>query len=73
MGAMVEGEALELDERNLLRLAILGDGEIFGGQPFDRPPFLVLHRYRLDDESRLRAEHRLLRRETKKRNRRRGD
>jgi hypothetical protein len=66
----VRGEALELDERNLLRLAVLGDGEIFGGQSFYRPPFLVLHRYRLDDEARLRAEHGLLRHETKRRNRR---
>ncbi len=52
--------ALELDERDVLRLAVLGDAEVFRGQPFDDLAVLVLHGHRLDDEARGGAKHRLL-------------
>jgi hypothetical protein len=52
-------EPLIFDERDVLRLAVLRDHEIFGGEPFDRLAVLVLDEHRLHDQPRRRAEGRL--------------
>ena len=59
-GASV-GETLILDERDVLRLAVLGDDEVLGGEPFDRLAVLVLDEDRLDDQPLGRAERGLRR------------
>ena len=58
--ARLAGQPLVLDERDVLRLAVLGDHEVLGGQPFDGTPGGVLHGDVLHDEPRAGAEHRRL-------------
>ena len=52
----VRRQTLILDERDVLRLAVLGDHEVLGGQAFDRLAVLVLDEHRLDDQPRGGAE-----------------
>ena len=70
------GMTLEFDERDLLRLAVLGDRKVLGGQTLDGIPVLILDRHRLDDQPGLAPEDRLLRSEIgeiKRLDRRQGD
>jgi hypothetical protein len=52
--------ALKLNEGDVLRLAVLGHGEIFRRQPFDDLAILILDRHCLDDETSRGAKDRLL-------------
>ena len=56
-GACVR-QALELDEADRLRLAVLGDDEVLRGQSLDRLAVLVLDADRLHDQPRRAAEGR---------------
>ena len=59
-GPRLAGQPLVLDERHVLRLAVLGDHEVLRRQPFDGTAGSVLHGDGLHDEPRARAEHRRL-------------
>ena len=53
-------QALELDERDVLTLAVFGDHEVVGGQTFDRIAVAILDADRLNDQPCGRAKDRLL-------------
>ena len=51
------GKALEFDEADRLRLAVLGDDEVVRRQSFNRPAIPVLDAHGLDDEAGTAAEY----------------